>query len=129
MSQLSDDRGSWGQLLRGGIRTELVTLGRSWTFSGELKCNLAGNDSNTKLDIVRDCFRRTYMSHGAGLDGAPAGTKYLVVLCRVDDLFRPDGEITVHLKGYTQSSKFPISSWRKWLPPPQFVWRPVRGGL
>ena len=69
------------------------------------------------------------MSHGPELDGAPAGTKYLVVLCRVDDLFRPDGEITVHLKGYTQSSKFPISSWRKWLPPPQFVWRPVRGGL
>ena len=69
------------------------------------------------------------MSGGSGLCGAPAGTKYVVVPCRVDDLFQPSGETPVHLKGYIQCSNSPLAAWRKWLPPPEFAWRTVSGGL
>ena len=94
-----------------------------------------GDDGNEvdlpmMIQLCTEHFSRSYMKQGK----LPSGVQHAWVLCKFDCAAwkRVPGrahEAAFHVQGFVQTKKCPIERWQKWLPPSEFRWEPLLGGL
>ena len=148
MESVADPANPWKILMVHGVRREPMVRRKTWSFCGvitvdfsESACaGLFSNENNcddNKVDLARmvqlcsSHFSRSYLPEGK----LPSGVKHAWVLCKFDRAVwqRESGrqlhEASFNVRGFVQTKSSTAARWKKWLPPPEFRWKSILGGL
>ena len=150
MESVADPANPWKILMVHGDRREPMARRQTWSFCGVIsvdfsesaraQAGLVSNEDNcdpdevdlaTMVQLCSSHFSRSYLPEGK----VPNGVKHAWVLCKFDRAVwqRESGgqlhEASFDVRGFIQTKRSTAARWQKWLPPPDFRWKSIVGGL